>query len=539
MIRNLNWYALNEQRPYPFDDSATLLTDNGKRLEHDYITDVFLRFPETAGNSAFLCGFSCTSTIVTAVFVSESTVPLASVSIAQPIVEGKHYALDSLYPGAGGWIVFGSGAVKGREASYRFSTAQQALLLARAARRYKGLPVESLQAEGTLEALTGLVRLVGGNDIEIVTEDRVIEGVVREAIVIRLKDKLGGAGQLDRNILEEYLGACDRRPESRNCGQPEPIEFINSVKPDCCGNITIELQGCGFYVPISGSCGIVMTCDFGLGDACVTKSRLPDVDGKLANEYDDICESFSSSLPLDDDEEETPSFSMPDPDASVSESVFVDNLPYIETFNAMSAADFTVKEGDFDFDNVGGQAAWTTNTSEGRSRKNLAVWTDGIPEQGDWTTLYKRVTVDIHLTSGPSGTLHNGGIAFNYRPLVGGGGFTYWTAELDWEGHFGSGAKVLRIGRFTGTATNTLLSAQLTNLSLNEWYRLTLTLYDVDNNNAAWALVQVDELTGPNVSASVGPVYLPNYYPHTGLFGLTSYRSTAAFDNFTVSNEIP
>lgn len=101
--------------------------------------------------------------------------------------------------------------------------------------------------------MTGLVTLKEGPDIEIVKECWEIpvraayencedlNTQSREVIVIRLKNSLGDDS---RNVFDIYKGPCGGRPETRSCGNPEPLEFISGVAPDCCGRITIELRGC-------------------------------------------------------------------------------------------------------------------------------------------------------------------------------------------------------------------------------------------------------------------------------------------------------
>src|SRR5690606_38579741 len=143
-----------------------------------------------------------------------------------------------------------------REHAYqgRFSSPEQSLILAGLALAYEPPSIPYVGKLGLAAQLSGLVRLAGGNDIEIVRECREIPAYPagpalscdelvtarREVIVFRLADKQTSG----RNVLDHYRGPCSNRPESRNCGDPEPIEFIGAVAPDCCGNITIDLLGC-------------------------------------------------------------------------------------------------------------------------------------------------------------------------------------------------------------------------------------------------------------------------------------------------------
>src|SRR5690606_24874230 len=123
----------------------------------------------------------------------------------------------------------------------------------------------------------------------------------------------------------------------------------------------------------------------------------------------------------------------------------VDNLPYDENFDGQSADDFTVINGDFTFvlDDPGNEpttssfsgsafdVSWSTESVSGLAQRNLAIWSSGIPEQNDWTTVFKRVEVGLYMDTGPAGCLHNGGIVFNHKDLSGSDSYVHWTAELD------------------------------------------------------------------------------------------------------------
>jgi hypothetical protein len=219
-----------------------------------------LMVPETVGRYLFLGGVSVTPNVCTLVFLAAQdlagtgAVAVCSLSVAQPATRYISYELESLYPGAGGWVTFGPGIENQVGYNGRFTLPTQSLLSPRAARWYKPLPIPGT---GKLAnpLLTGLVSLVGGTDIEIVKECREVPGAavatdhpqycgsdelgtqVRDVIVFRLKDKSINQNQ---NVFDTYKGSCGNRPESRNCGDPQPIEFLGPVAPDCCGNITIS-----------------------------------------------------------------------------------------------------------------------------------------------------------------------------------------------------------------------------------------------------------------------------------------------------------
>ena len=112
-IRNQNWYDHNSSRNYPLDDLATAVDDSGQRLPSHFLADLYLKFPIVAGRIAYLGGITVGPGIVTAVILaadgpdSKTGIPLAAVSLPRPVTPWRQYALDPLYPGVGGWIVFG------------------------------------------------------------------------------------------------------------------------------------------------------------------------------------------------------------------------------------------------------------------------------------------------------------------------------------------------------------------------------------------------------------------------------------------------
>jgi hypothetical protein len=268
-----NWYNLNATRRYPLDDRATGTDDDGVRLVDDILVDCRIRFPGNIAQHAFIGGLTVTDTLVTIVFLGSMTpsstkgrfIPLGSVTVVKPGDEGVHYPIAPLYPGVGGFVAFGDIS---EVFSARFSTPTQSLLLPRCARGYNPLPVLELRKAGLGVGLTGLITIVGEDDVEVVKEkiivtDPVITTQYKEvdALVIRLRQDVGGA-----NVLEKYIGPCGQRPESGNCKRPG-IEFINDAQPDCRGNINFDFQN--MAVGSLSSCGgFTLDTSVGMNDAC-------------------------------------------------------------------------------------------------------------------------------------------------------------------------------------------------------------------------------------------------------------------------------
>jgi len=246
-IRNQDFYDLNESRPYPLSDEATGVDDDGARLPNRMIADLHISFPKLAGQRAMISAVTVTKNLVTVTILATGTpsdpaafTPLAAVSLVKPIDAHRQYPVEALYPGTGGWITFGSSAAddSATAESYfgKFTLPSQSILLPSTTNAYDPLPIPEMSRLYNTTQLTGLVRLLGGNDIEIVAACReiplappptgqptcdVLLPQTRDVIVIRLKDS---AGITEQNVFDTYKGPCGKRPESRSCGDPEPIE---------------------------------------------------------------------------------------------------------------------------------------------------------------------------------------------------------------------------------------------------------------------------------------------------------------------------
>jgi hypothetical protein len=560
-VRNQSWYDLNNSRPFPVDDTATRLSDLSESLPSDIIVDLKLRFPETAGRRAWISGITNTPNLVTVIIMGadedlsvSSFTPLASVSLPQPITPLRPYPLEALYPGAGGWIVFGD-AVQGENWWGKFSTPQQALLQPSAARYYKAPPITDISTLNNAGPLTGIVRLEAGNDFEIVKEFREIEGRVVQAVVFRLVETQpegAGAGVAVANVFEQYVGECGKRPESNNCGEPQPIESISGVLPDCCGNITLDLEGCvelsqitekaltdseGNVLSTEPTCGFVINCGLSLAEACVTPDRLPEADGTLPNEYQDLCESVSEvSISVPDVVIEDPgSVSFNEESASVEAAP---ELPFETLFtNPVSAADFDVKEGEMIYYGVGQYGSLSSNSV---AIRNVAVLVDQYFSQ------YKRLVGEFKLLSGSPSTaygsrsgasvLHNAAMIMDHRPSSG-LNFQYWLAEVDWDGQY-LGYPSFRIAFFNGSNYTTYLAVDLTsNISLGQNYRISFVSWP--NNNLAgrtWLEATLQTLDN-NIVASIGPLSVPNFgETETASFGMHTNRAATAWSRFLLEN---
>lgn len=571
-IRNQDFYDLNESRPWPLSDEATAIDDAGNRLPSRFLADLHIAFPLTAGRRAMLSALTVTKTLLTVTILatesptSPSTfVPLAAISLTKPIDLHRQYALDSLFPGAGGWIVFGSAAADrtatAEEYNGRFTLPSQSILLPSVARAYTPPPLTNMAKLGNDTQLTGLIRLVAGSDLEIVKECREVPAnpvpagapacdpdiaQVRDVIVIRLKET-PPTGTTTRNIFDEYKGPCGGRPESNSCGDPAPIEQLASVPPDCCGNIDIRLRGCATVTKIiqeavvdrntnltlssKVACGIVIDCGIGLSDACITADRLPTADGTLPNEFTDLCETVISITlpdPPPDPPEESISFTVIEESESLG---FDPTIPFCEDFDTVNS-DLVIKNGDFIYvDLGGGDSVYSTESDEGQALRNVSVW------NFNFDTYYKRVSARIQLRPASAGNLHNGAVVANYHETSPGSGkFQYYLAEIDWDSSV-NGFKLFRIAFFDGTNFSTEFAVPVPDLALLEFYDICFSVFKNESvEDGAYLFAQLEGVTNPGINVSIGPLAENNYAPSTGKFGMASNRAATRFIQFCVEN---
>lgn len=328
MIRDHNWYNLNEQRSWPVDEAATATSDTGVRLPNDILADLQLWFPRSLGPRAALAAVSVRPSAVSLVIRSSTGVLLASVVVPRTSLEPYTiYQLRALRDGVVGQIVFGNGALSDENIDLRFSTNAQSFLVPKTTWCYATPPVLTLGKLNAANGLSGDVLLEAGDDIELVEETVVIDSAPKRAIVVNLVSSTGVVEDIDRNVSKLYAGPCAGRPESKTCGDPEPIEAINTVSPDCCGYVYVELQGCIELTHVqSGGSGVVLDCAFGQEDACV-KPWIPDEDGRLPIEADSLCENH------DDPETTTTTRSTPPVGSSSSGGNVDSSLPWSETFD--------------------------------------------------------------------------------------------------------------------------------------------------------------------------------------------------------------
>lgn len=534
VIRNNDWYNLNSTRHYPLDDTATG-DANGGDLPSNILVDCRIRFPRLAGKFAYIGSVNVTDNLVSVTFLAVETVlsekdtaaphiisdfaPLAVVTVVNPD-ENRPYPIEALYPGVSGWVVFGGGISEPYHGD--FARPEQAMLTPSAARWYTGLPIPSVQKEGVADTLTGLVRLKGSNTVSVTApaEGRTINGITRRAIVIAVRDELGLIS------LEGLTGPCGKRPESRTC-DALPIEYINTVDPDCDGNINIRFIGSLLttypYASLSSSSEIPtagIEIDFGLGvtDACVTQECFPDDTGKLCNDYGDLCLESESSQSLSESSLSLSSYAACDDGAlpyGISFDAVTPGLHDTTPANLNRVPDWRVKDdgsrGPISSEDTrrpwwiqsGPLYGLVTESSEAESQgwdssvsgensiyspafkgggRAVSIW-EGCDYEAltglDYvdTSRQRRTWTDVHIpTFGMSNSGGNmlAGIVLNYRKSPYTGNPHYMFAGID------TSTSKVTIGKFAGSAWAEISSSGDAALYKDTWYRIVSHVYGVD-----------------------------------------------------------
>lgn len=527
-IRNHNFYNLQHARRYPLDDASTGTDDDGIRLRDNILADLHLRFPNTLGQYAYIGGISITERLVTVTFLAATTpdesatfTPLAAITLEKPVIENRHYAVEPLYPGVGGWVVFGNGITE--EFIGRFAVARQTLLLSKCALPYRPLPIPSMGKLFRNTALTGIVNIKAGPDLEIVKESLEISGIARDALVIRLTGAV-----LNRNPLQEYVSPCEPRPESGNCAKAG-VEFINTVPPDCQGNITILFSGMD-AAAFQACGGLAVEHGAELADVCAA-SDVP----AQGPRYHDLCELLSSSSSSSSSAAEVPVVISSISESMSSEVLDCDTLPHCESFDHSTAENFVVKIGSFGFEDhdspgetcmgdVPGSSLVLYNkayvASAGFSR-NVSVW-DACAYD---SSLNKECTLELQLT----GALpqRNGGMVVNYHILDPDGlaRLEYFLVTLD---HNRSKIRVLR---FNGTGFIEEFASSVLPLILGDWYRIVVTTTSVSLTQVSLN-VTVSGVSNTSFPTTSFSLVSTKFLPDDGLFGVGSNNAYTRFSFF-------
>jgi hypothetical protein len=563
-IRNNHWYNLNEQRFYPLDDVASATSDQGQLLPSGLIVDLRLRWPSELGRYAFVSAVAVTDRLVTVLIEvtdtldnSSGSLPLAGITgLRAELVSGRTLALQAFQPGVGGFIVFDTAGLPNY--SGRFSTPQQSLLTPRAARPSRRPPVRTVGVENAATSLTGLVNLTAVPPLKLSKATREIDGVVYDNVLVfslqQPADEIASAGGVAQSVFNEFAGPCGKRVGSRTCGDPQPIESINGVVPDCNGVLTLDFRGCAVVGRNVVDCGVVIDCELGLSQSC-DPPYLPNLQtGELPNETPPtiIRPPLPPQPPIN-------------PPFSLSESVrTVLTLPYCDTFDDAEAFGFNplgTSGWGFIADDSPGEAFCCQGPPESLSEDCLAV---SVSSSGletnpieivcsygtiaaaattatnislwnlDVQTLFRTYTTDVKIVAGPVGSLQNAGVLLNYRmatsTLV-----NYLVALLDIDNstfgvYYFNGLNLISLGRVT-----------VPDARAGDWYRIQFTAKPNPANLTNVLLVaSLTGITDPTIQTTINSSLSSSIWTaDSGTVGLYARRSRSYFSFWRVDEVQP
>ena len=499
-IRNNHWYNLNEQHYYPLDDKASAISNEEEVLPSSLISDLRLRWPLTYGQYAFISAASITNHLVTVLIeatntldpVAGQTTLIAGITLPKnTLTPGRTYTLTAFKPKVGGFIVIGSNLSKNYSGT--FSSPRQSLLTPRAARYSRVPPVQSIGINNTSKPLSGLINLVANLPLQLTKETRVINGIEEpNVLVLRLVEVSQNINTLgaSESVFSTFSGPCGKRVGSKTCDDPQPIQSINGIVPDCDGVLTLDFQGCALVGKNVEDCGVVVDCNLGLASSCLPP-YLPNLTtGELPLEAPPII--IIPPLP--------PQPPIPVPN-SISESVqTVLSLPYCDTFDEAYAYFFNpIGSSSFGFISDDSPDESFCCSGPPPADTSYGCPTNSISESGHWfpfpvvassygtivpaaqavtnislfsadvQSIYRRFTTDLKIVQGVPGSLKNAGIIANYR-IATGTTVNYLVALLDIDNSkFG-------VYFFNGNVLVPLSEVSVPESEINDWYRISFEL---------------------------------------------------------------
>lgn len=518
----LPWTSAAGAAGYPVDDGAAWVDDAGNRPPAGLLVDLALRWPIALGERAWLSGLTLSATHVAATFATAGGA-IAAVRVARAAVAAPARVI-ALADGVAGWALFARPATDGGVA-HALSTEAQGRLALRAARPYRPAAVRSIRAAHAATKLTGVVDLVGDGPLAVGYGQRWIADRLRDVVVLYMSnagaDPFAAPDQpAADNVFRQFAGPCGGRPESRTCGDPQPVEFVAGVGPDCDGVLTLRFEGCARVAPLAGRPGVRVDCGLSLDAACPAP-YLPAADGTLPSEGPPPAE-----IPAVD----------PAPVAgdSASESAGAgESLPYSTCFEAgldeLAPVAGAWAVGGLDDpwavcgvpagDSASGPTEGRAAVAQSAATRNVLVWGNS-PGNG----LGCQVTTRLAITPG---VRENAAVVANWRPSpsVPTAG-TYTLAGIDLA------TQTLFVSRFNGYAALPIAGVVVPGLATEAVYELVVT---VRPGRVGEASVEVALAAGDGTAlATLGPVTDTDYGDPDGLFGLATDRAGARFGLFEV-----
>jgi hypothetical protein len=293
-----SWYATNRSRHYPLAEVATGVANSGQKLPEGFLADLHIKYPDNVVDRPYI-RFAAAGRVysLSIAIGSIGEIAVATADFKDAELE-KPVELIGILPGVTGYVIFG----ECEDGSWVFDSPQQSQLSLRVCTPTILPSGQLLLSRHGFPHMTGpSLRLVGQGDVEVTRGRAYIDEQDREVVFVGLFDLE------DPRVLAEYAGPCGRRPESQTCRDPQPIETINQVQPDCCGRLFIEFRGCADLTSVEDQGGIGIECDVAVADSCPQRqSRLPTPEGLLPGEEseqdteegEEDCEDTSSAIPV-------------------------------------------------------------------------------------------------------------------------------------------------------------------------------------------------------------------------------------------------
>ena len=422
------------------------------------------------------------------------------------LLSGRTYALTTFRPGVGGFVVIGSDFTQSY--SGEFSSPRQSLLTPRAALATRRPAVTSIAVENAATPLSGLINLVAVAPLSLSKESRMIANrLYHDVIVFRLVEpatSVFAPGIAPSSVFASFAGPCGQRVGSKSCPDPQPVQAINGVTPNCNGVLTLEFKGCATVGRNTQDCGVIVDCNLGLAASC-SPPYLPNLaTGELPSDRYPIVIPPLLPAPVPADI----------PPVPVGDGVIpgggqtLMTLPYCDTFPSGTASAFLpVGASLFSFINDsspedsfccnGPPIAATTHGCPGTGQSYATGLGGANPDISLFTldaqTLYREYTTDIKILFTGSlqvGVGHNAGIVLNCKVAANGSVLSYLLAKLDIT------TRIFGIYRFNGVSTTTLISVPVPAVLHDAWYRLKFKAVPAIPN------------TSVNLRAMLGPVTL-------------------------------
>lgn len=564
-VRNQNWYDLQEGRRYPLDDRGTGVDDAGELIRDNILVDCHIKFPAEYGNYPYVSGLTVTGAIVTAVISAaeneegDNSKILCAVSVPKPITLSRNYAVTPIATGVAGWVAFGSGCAE--NFSGKYSTPKQTLIALRNARPYRQMPVQSLGKFGLPDALQDIININAAAPVIAEYADVEIEGKQTKAVVFSLR---GQFDDTEDQPLREFLGPCGARPESGTCPK-EPILTINGIKPDCAGNININVgEGLSSYL-FENCGGLGISFGIGLSTFCPKEQINPDCSrtggGTIGGA--DLCETSSSSarssssvsaLASSSTAGQSSSSGQPSSSSSTVDNTPCLSLPYCANLTDAAAEALVSRFGVFENAVVpapdGCAVASSSSTSSDSSDSSASsseppaaiIYPPRTVIQStsvtgfniltlkncatDWA-INQKIAATFRLTGGPR---RNGGVVVNYlTPNQTGNNTTFMAAVMDIE------LNQFRLLRYNGTNIVVEFAESFANSSFvydtSKWYTASITPTILNNNISLRCTLGEFGATVPAITFEVAT---PNYGFVAGSAGIISNQAYTYFSHVTI-----